>query len=130
MERPVYTLENGVEFIGSYIYEQNKPFYTNNYFFVSSTDSDNPEGKISQVSTNGMTMNMKGYRAYFNIPGSTAQSLSVKFDDTNAIIPVVGEEMPSNVYTLSGQLVRRNARDLNGLPRGLYVMRGKLVVVK
>ena len=34
----------------------------------------------------------------------------------------------SDVYTLSGQLVRRQATTLQGLPRGLYVMGGKIIL--
>ena len=34
----------------------------------------------------------------------------------------------SDVYTLSGQLVRRQATNLQGLPHGLYVMGGKIIL--
>ena len=37
---------------------------------------------------------------------------------------------PADVYSLSGQRVRRAATTLNGLPRGLYIYKGKKVVVK
>jgi autotransporter-associated beta strand protein len=133
LENPTQTLDNGLQFIGSYINQPNKPFYLTDYFFTSSTDEDNPEGKISQVSTNGMTMNMKGYRAYFKLPGTSAgKSLAVRFDDngTNAIITAVAEQKPVDVFNLAGQVVRRNAQDLRGLPRGLYIIGGRLVTVK
>ena len=33
-----------------------------------------------------------------------------------------------NVYTLDGRLVRRHAKSLEGLPRGIYIVGGKKVV--
>ena len=36
---------------------------------------------------------------------------------------------PADVYTLSGQLVRRQTSDLSGLPAGVYVVKGKKVVI-
>lgn len=39
-------------------------------------------------------------------------------------------EHGSDVYNASGQLVRRNARTLEGLSRGVYFVRGKKIVVK
>ena len=39
-------------------------------------------------------------------------------------------EQGSDVYNASGQLVRRNARSLDGLKRGVYFVRGKKIVVK
>jgi len=36
----------------------------------------------------------------------------------------------SNVYNANGQLVRRNATTLNGLPRGIYFVRGRKVVLR
>ncbi len=35
-----------------------------------------------------------------------------------------------NVYTLTGQVVRRGSTSLNGLPRGIYIIRGKKVAVQ
>ena len=78
-------------------------------------DEDNPEGKISQVSTNGMTMNMKGYRAYFKLPGTSAgKSLAVRFDDngTNAIITAVAEQKPVDVFNLAGGVFAECLRNL------------------
>ena len=35
-----------------------------------------------------------------------------------------------NVYSISGVLVRRNAKDLDGLKQGIYICNGKKIVVK
>ena len=36
----------------------------------------------------------------------------------------------ADIYNASGQVVRRNARSLSGLPRGIYFVRGRKIVVK
>ena len=35
-----------------------------------------------------------------------------------------------DIYNAGGQLVRKNAHSLNGLPRGIYFVRGRKIVVK
>jgi hypothetical protein len=37
---------------------------------------------------------------------------------------------PVDVYNAKGQLVRKNASSLQGLPRGIYFVRGRKIVVK
>ena len=37
---------------------------------------------------------------------------------------------PEDVFTLDGQLVRKNAQSLEGLPRGIYLWRGRKTIVK
>lgn len=51
---------------------------------------------------------------------------------TSGITDVKAEEpvRHQGVYTLSGQLVRKNFEQLEGLPSGIYVVDGKKVVVK
>ena len=39
-------------------------------------------------------------------------------------------EQPADIYNLSGQCVRRHAASTDGLPRGIYIFKGKKVVVK
>ena len=43
----------------------------------------------------------------------------------NSQVPVTS----SNVYTLDGRCIRRNATSLDGLPAGLYIWKGKKIVV-
>ena len=51
---------------------------------------------------------------------------------SSSIDTVLGEmrEQGCDVYNAAGQLVRRNARTLKGLKRGIYFVRGKKIVVK
>ena len=51
------------------------------------------------------------------------------------VINEIAEEMgllpqPSNIYNLSGQLVRQNSVSLIGLPKGVYIVNGKKQLVK
>ena len=51
---------------------------------------------------------------------------------TTGIIDIKAEESVHHqgVYTLSGQLVRKNSDSLIGLPSGIYIVDGKKIVVK
>ena len=40
------------------------------------------------------------------------------------------DEGPQDVYSLSGQKIRSKAKDLKGLPAGVYIVGGKKVFVK
>ena len=40
------------------------------------------------------------------------------------------DEGPQDVYSLSGQKIRSKAKDLKGLPAGVYIVGGKKIVVK
>jgi hypothetical protein len=39
-------------------------------------------------------------------------------------------EASGNVYSINGQIVRRGTTSLEGLPKGLYVVNGKIVNVR
>jgi hypothetical protein len=43
-------------------------------------------------------------------------------------IPVV--KTNSKVYNMNGQVVRNDARDLNSLGKGLYIVNGRKIVIK
>lgn len=54
------------------------------------------------------------------------------FIDTEVIDEVKSVEVPevADIYGMDGRLVRKNAASLEGLPKGLYIMNGKKMVVK
>ena len=54
------------------------------------------------------------------------------FIDTEVIDEVKPVEVPevADIYGMDGRLVRKNAASLEGLPKGLYIMNGKKMVVK
>ena len=59
--------------------------------------------------------------AYYDIKGKTTG-----ISTPQTVKPAVS----SNVYSLDGRIVRRNASSLEGLSKGIYVYQGKKVVVK
>lgn len=54
--------------------------------------------------------------------------LTVK--EPSGIREVVSTQRPTNVYTATGVLVRRQATTLEGLPKGIYVVNGRKVIVR
>ena len=84
------------------------------------------------TATSGLTINP--FRAYFHGPASSAvKSFRIMiFDDeaTRIVDLEKGIELGGDIYTLGGQLVRKNATSLEGLPRGTYIIGGKKVFIK
>lgn len=112
------------DFIGSYYNQGEVEFTTTDYFFTSAG--------LRRVAEDGVKMKFKGYRAYFHsTSGSAGNAIETFFDGVTAVNGITREaDGPTNVYNVAGQLVRRNATSLDGLPRGVYLVGGKAVVVK
>lgn len=112
------------DFIGSYYNQGEVEFTTTDYFFTSAG--------LRRVAEDGVKMKFKGYRAYFHsTSGSAGNAIETFFDGVTAVNGIAREaDGPTNVYNVAGQLVRRNATSLDGLPRGVYLVGGKAVVVK
>ena len=70
---------------------------------------------------------MKGFRAYFLVPKSTAgAALNLSFGDATGINGVAADaEKNVKVYNVNGQYVGTN---LEALPKGLYIVGGKKVL--
>ncbi len=98
--------------------------------------------------TNGSTLN--GSRAYLQlVSGGNARALTLNIasfngedDDTTTGIAAIesnGNDLDGvydntnkfdgNIYNLQGQLVRKHAKNLNGLAKGVYIINGKKVVI-
>lgn len=128
---PTPTSSNGISFQGTM---ERTCMNSNNYgysngFFVQSGNGGDHDGHA----------HVNPFRCYFTYSGTPAQmmppaALGIGFDSNP-----LGIETPetahngsirysNDVYDLMGRLVRRNAQDLKGLPRGVYVWRGEKVV--
>lgn len=87
---------------------------------------------IYDVGDAGATINP--YRAYIQIAGGGgARSLVFFVDEETTAIEGLNSErtMPvGNIYNLNGQLVRKNADNMNGLRKGIYIVGGKRITVK
>jgi hypothetical protein len=81
---------------------------------------------------------LKHLERKFIINGKTYQSddiLEIRFevrtiDAIQTIDNENGIKKDDTVYNMNGQVVRRNARSLDGLPKGLYIMNGKKYIVR
>ncbi|MBO4821472.1 MAG: C10 family peptidase [Prevotella sp.] len=77
-------------------------------------------------------------KAYTNHNSSTTEWISDNYsfvvnsqaDPVGIDVPVVEEPAIFDVYTMSGVLVRRQASSLEGLPKGVYIVDGKKMVVR
>lgn len=112
------------QYIGNYDNKGSIPFYHNvDYFFSNNA--------LSTVATDGTYMTLKGYRGYFHANGGTGASISVLFDDPSGVRDLTTSAPKTfNVYSLSGQMIRRNATSLQGLSRGVYIVNGKKYLVR
>ena len=86
---------------------------------------------------------IQGFRCWI-ATGSAAQARSLKFyidgQEEGNVTAIVSPDMPgtaspatllpADVYTLSGQLVRRHADTLDGLPRGVYIVNRQKIIIR
>ncbi len=79
-------------------------------------------------------LTIPAFRAYFHGPaGEGAAKFRIKVldgDATSIVDLQQGIELRGDIYTLGGQLVRKNATSLEGLQRGTYIIGGKKVFIK
>ena len=80
----------------------------------------------STVNTDNV-QNAKSLEASFDLI-MVGEPEATGVNSPNIEIPVV--KSSDKVYNMKGQLVRDNARDLNGLGKGLYIVGGRKIVVK
>lgn len=102
------------------------------------------KGVLSRIPKDGM--NIKPYRSYiyFNRETAGAKAISLQNmnvngfendeDNTTGIENLLFESgiltHSADVYSIDGQLVRSKALNLNGLPKGVYIVNGKKYVKK
>lgn len=114
---------NGIDFVGNYTtgqtLQQNSFFISNNVFY-----------RVSGQET------MNAYRATFQVPTSTkAKIMNTVFVGEGGSVTAIDDVHVSpqgsfDVYHINGMLVKKNAIDLNGLDKGIYIINGKKYVVK
>ena len=122
-----YTVLPNVTFRGTYTYTTLNNEGGQDYYIVSGSIKSSPG-----------TTKIKGFRAYFKTPsGGSVKAMTLYPDDdpATAIMGIMTDNgdfvaLPADIYTLSGQLVRRRAMTLEDLPRGLYFVGGQKVMVK
>ena len=71
-------------------------------------------------------MKIKPYRSYIYFNRVTAGAKAISLQNMS----VNGFENDADVYSIDGRLVRSKALNLNGLPKGVYIVNGKKYVKK
>ena len=104
------------------------------------------KGKLIQVPRGNMSdgkpysYGLKAFRCWFELPGSTTKSVSLLIDgvedSTTSIDDIHGSTDRTSykrgiegVFNMNGQMVRRNS-SLEGLPKGMYVVNGKKIIIR
>lgn len=115
---------NGIDFVGNYTTGQT---LQQNCFFISKNTFYRASGQET----------MKAYRATFQVPStlSAAKSMNTVFVGEGGSVTAIDDVHVSpqgsfDVYHINGMLVKKNAIDLNGLDKGIYIINGKKYVVK
>ena len=80
---------------------------------------------------------VKGFRCWFTFNGNAPKNVSLAIDGiAEGALPTGLEDLvdtrlqPSDIYNANGQLVRRGATTLDGLPKGVYIVNGKKIAVQ
>lgn len=115
---------NGIDFVGNYTSGQK---LLQNSFFISNNTFYRASGQET----------MKAYRATFQVPSTlaTAKTMNTVFVGEGGSVTAIDDVQVSpqgsfDVYHINGMLVKKNAIDLNGLDKGIYIINGKKYVVK
>ena len=77
--------------------------------------------------TEGQANRLKGLRAYYRVPATAGTKIAF-FDETTGIVLPKEQSQPCQfkVYNLNGQYL---GSSLNGLPKGLYIVNGRKVII-
>lgn len=82
------------------------------------------------------TTTMKAFKGYFKTEGDGVGYINVDVDESGQQTYVddqlvsIDEQTLGDVFALDGSVVRRDATTMEGLPKGIYVVRGKKIVVQ
>ena len=89
------------------------------------------QGDVQKLMLGGKQSTLGATRAYFTKSGDQPAQIRLNLDgNTTAIDEVEQAGTTFTVYTLQGVLVREQATTLNGLPKGIYIVNGKKMIVK
>lgn len=87
---------------------------------------------IQKLMLGGANSTLGATRAYFTKSGEQPAMININLGGNATGIENIEQNQADiyDVYNLQGQLIRKNATDLNGLAKGIYIVNGKKVMVK
>jgi len=83
-----------------------------------------------EVTADGSSTNYQGAKLELDMPKCKKLAITALFDATGISVIPTDNNYHQDVYDLNGRKVRSGSTSLDGLPRGIYIVRGKKVVVK
>lgn len=118
---------NGMTFSGNYA-----PHFHVNGMYGVVTDGEG----TSRIVRGGSTAYVNGTRAYFTLAGGQSLGSSRLHFDTEADAPTAigsieaapAQQRPVAVYDATGRLLPHAKANLEGLPRGIYIVGGRKVI--
>lgn len=129
---------------GTITYEGGTPYaYTNlpsGYFLTAEDDYIIQGNKFYKV-VGTKSYGLRGYRAWFQKQPTTgtARPAQLMFSvveldgdtptEIDSFDAVDSDVKPFDVYSIGGQLLRKQTKSLNGLPNGIYIVNGRKVAV-
>ena len=91
--------------------------------------TDGQRGPVVRFAENRLYVGQRGY-ALNGLKGLTFHMEVVSGVRDIPTDETAGAAKPFAVYSVDGRLVRRDATSLDGLPKGIYIAKGKKYVVK
>ena len=91
--------------------------------------TDGQRGPVVRFAENRLYVGQRGY-ALNGLKGITFHMEVVSGVRDIHTDETAGADKPFAVYSVDGRLVRRDATSLDGLPKGIYIAKGKKYVVK
>lgn len=112
-----------------------------NSYMVIASDKTNHTGSTGVWTLRTKPTNSLGFRAWLQPSEETNKAASLTFiingveDETTAIDGLTADMLvrpatAQGIYTISGQRISGDASKLSSLPKGLYIVNGKKMVVK
>lgn len=90
--------------------------------------TDGQRGPVVRFAENRLYVGQRGY-ALTGLKGLTFH-MEVVSGVRDVLTDETAADKPFAVYSVDGRLVRRDATSLDGLPKGIYIAKGKKYVVK
>lgn len=93
------------------------------------------DNEVLLLAKDNSTVSSGRFRAYFHIPGSTAEALAIAIDGIATGVSLHSVKEYGDLYTLSGVLVQHKANiksllQQGKLKPGIYIMNGRKVIVR
>ena len=129
---------------GTITYEGGTPYAYNNLpsgYFLTAEDDYIIQGNKFYKVVGTKSYGLRGYRAWFQKQPTTgtARPAQLMFSvleldsdtptEIDSFDAVDSDVKPFDVYSIGGQLLRKQTKSLNGLPNGIYIVNGRKVAV-